>query len=158
MTSKQAIIGLAASPRQAERILTAFEGAGLSKADVSVLLPNEPPAVDALAVRTGAIAVAIPGAGSFIAAGPILPGLSGELIGAGSRSIVAMLIGLGTREREAEYYEERVLEGRVLVCVHVDEHEERALARAILLEGRAAHISSVGEHNASTLDAPNAIR
>lgn len=169
MTSKQAIVGLVASQRQAERILTALEGAGLSKDDVSVLLPAEPrrdsqldepvrrPTASAgdgarsslggaLALRVTVGIVVIPGVGPFIAAGPILQLLSGELVGAGSRSIAAALMGMGIHEREAQLYERAITSGRVLVSVHVDEHEERALAKAILQVGRAAHISSLGEH------------
>jgi hypothetical protein len=173
MTSKQAIVGLVASQRQAERLLTALEGAGLSKDDVSVLLlaearrdaqehePMRGPATamaggstrsspgGALALRVSVGIVVIPGAGPFIAAGPLLEVLSRELAGAGSRSIVAALVGMGIHEREAQQYERAILGGRVLVSVHVDEHEERALAKAILMEGRAAHVSSVGEHDVS---------
>jgi hypothetical protein len=170
MTSKQAIIGLVASQRQAERILTALEGAGLSKDDVSVLLPAEPrrdeqplrrPATagdgdgkrsslgGALALRVTVGIVVIPGAGPFIAAGPILQVLREDVVGAGSHGIMAALQGMGIHEREAQQYERAIIGGRVLVSVHVDEHEERALAKAILVEGRAAHISSVGEHDVS---------
>jgi hypothetical protein len=159
MTSKQAIIGLVASQRQAERILTALEGAGLSKNDVSVLMPAESPTGDAPNLRVAASVVAIPGAGSFMATGPILLALSGGLVGAGSRTIAAALLGMGIREREAQHYDRKLRDGRVLVSVHVDEHEERALAKAILVEGRAADISTVGEHSASRLtpDAPDSI-
>jgi hypothetical protein len=169
MTPRQAIMGLVASQRQAERILTALEGAGLAKDDVSVLFRAEPartvgdadlPRAPAIAVGDGARPalsgglarrgglgiVSVPGAGSFIAAGPILEALNGEFLGAGSRRIAAILISMGTREHEAREYEEKIQCGRVLVAVHVDEHEERALAKAVLQEGRAADVSGVGEH------------
>jgi hypothetical protein len=172
MTSKQAIIGLVASQRQAERILTALEGAGLATDDVSVLFCAEAsqgvvgddrtpgpalavgfgqrPALGAgLARRGGLGIIAVPGAGSFIASGAILVALSGDSAGEGSRSIALALVGMGISEREARHYEEKVRGGRVLVAVHVDEHEERALAKAVLQEGRAADVSSVGEHSAS---------
>ena len=157
MTSKQATIGLVASQRQAERILTALEGAGLSRDDVSVLSPGVPQGDGTTALRVAPSAVVIPGAGSFVAAGPILVALSGELVGGGSRSIGATLIRMGIREREAEHYEDRVLEGRVLVCVHVDDHEGRALAKAILLEGRATSILAVAEPSASGREASDTI-
>jgi len=172
MTSKQAIIGLVASQRQAERILTALEGAGLATDDVSVLFcaeasqgvgdadPTRGPAIAVgfgarpalgagLARRGGLGIVVVPGAGSFIASGPILVALGGEWVGAGSRSITSTLIGMGTTELEARQYEEKIRGSRVLVAVHVDEHEERALAKAVLQQGRAADISSVGEHSVS---------
>jgi hypothetical protein len=181
MTSKRSIIGLVASQRQAERILTALEGAGLATDDVSVLFgaeasqdaggddPTRGPAVAVgfgrrpalgagLARRGGLGIVVVPGAGSFIASGPILVALSGEWVGEGSRSIAVALIGMGTSEQEARHYEEKVRGGRVLVAVHADEHEERALAKAVLQEGRAADVSSVGEHSASKSNgAPHSI-
>ena len=156
MTSKQAVIGLVASQRQAERIFTALEGAGLSKDDVSMLSLTEPDRAGAAPLRLPVSMVAIPGAGTVIAAGPMLLVLSGELVGAGSRSIAATLNAAGLREHEAKEYESKILRGRVLVAVHVDEHEECALAKAILREGRAADIAVVGGPGASAppLDAP----
>jgi hypothetical protein len=170
MTPKQAIIGLVATQRQAERILTALEGAGLATDDVSVLFcaeasravgeadPTRGPATavgfgarpalgGGLARRGGLGIVAVPGAGSFIASGPLLVALSGDWVGAGSRSIAATLVGIGIPEPEAREYEQKISGSRVLVAVHVDdEPEQRALAKAVLQEGRAEDISSIGEH------------
>lgn len=56
---------------------------------------------------------------------------------------------MGLHERQAQEYEGQVLRGRVLVAVHVDEHEECALAKAIFREGRATDIAVVGEHGLS---------
>ena len=170
MTSKPATIGIVASQRQAERILTALEGAGVSKEDISVLFAGDPGragddivtgsaraaagaapvASDMRALRAAIGVVAIPGDGLFIAAGPILNELSGGLIGASSRSIAATLIGMGIAEPEARRYEEQIRGGRVLVSVHVDGPDARALAKAILSSGRAVDICSCGEGSGSS--------
>lgn len=176
MTIEHTIIGLIDSQRQAERILTALEGAGLAKDDVSVLLCAEPleevedatciqglaaagagPAHGGglalwgrLALSGGVAIVVIPGAGSFAAAGPVLEALSGEVGAGSSRSIAGTLFSMGIPLHEAQQYETKVKGGGVLVAVHAGEHEERALAKAVLREGRASDVSTFVDHSVST--------
>jgi len=66
-------------------------------------------------------ALAIPGIGPLLAAGPIAAGLAGATVGAGIGGLTGGFIGLGIPEKEAEYYDERVHEGDVLVMVDADE-------------------------------------
>lgn len=66
-------------------------------------------------------ALAIPGIGPLLAAGPIAAGLAGATVGAGVGGLAGGFIGLGIPEQEAEYYDERVHEGDVLVMVDEDE-------------------------------------
>jgi len=66
-------------------------------------------------------ALAIPGVGPLLAAGPIAAGLAGATVGAGIGGLTGGFIGLGIPEKEAEYYDERVHEGDVLVMVDEDE-------------------------------------
>lgn len=65
-------------------------------------------------------ALAIPGIGPIIAAGPIAATLTGVAIGAGTGGLVGGLIGLGIPEDEAQSYENDVDEGRILVMVDAD--------------------------------------
>jgi len=71
-------------------------------------------------------ALTIPGIGPFLAAGPILAGLSGLAIGAGAGGLVGGLIGLGIPEEEAMQYNEYLEDGYILVLVEsngkLDEH------------------------------------
>lgn len=66
-------------------------------------------------------ALAIPGIGPLLAAGPIAAGLAGATVGAGVGGLAGGFIGLGIPEKEAKYYDERVHEGDVLVLVDADE-------------------------------------
>ncbi|GIP43870.1 hypothetical protein J45TS6_23290 [Paenibacillus sp. J45TS6] len=62
-------------------------------------------------------ALAIPGIGPILAAGPIAATLTGAAVGAGAGGLVGGLVGLGIPEDEAEEYERNVDEGHILVLV-----------------------------------------
>lgn len=66
-------------------------------------------------------ALAIPGIGPIVAAGPIAATLTGAAVGAGAGGLVGGLIGLGIPEDEAREYDEYVEEGRILVMVEVED-------------------------------------
>ena len=70
----------------------------------------------------GAGALAIPGIGPILAAGPIAAGLTGAAVGAGAGGLVGGLIGLGIPEEEANRYSDYVKEGRILVLVESDDN------------------------------------
>jgi Protein of unknown function (DUF3341) len=93
-------------------------------------------------------ALAIPGVGPLIAAGPIV----GALAGAGALGtlggIVGALVGMGMPEYEARRYEGRVKHGGILLSVHCDDHEWAKRAAAILRSTGAEDISSAGEAHA----------
>ncbi|WP_150265489.1 YsnF/AvaK domain-containing protein [Paenibacillus tepidiphilus] len=68
-------------------------------------------------------ALAIPGIGPIIAAGPIAATLAGAAVGAGTGGLVGGLIGLGIPEDEAQTYDNYVDEGRILVMVDTDDSQ-----------------------------------
>lgn len=74
-------------------------------------------------------ALAIPGIGPIIAAGPIAATLTGAAVGAGAGGLVGGLIGLGIPENEAESYNEYVNDGRILVMVEADTAQEAEVYR-----------------------------
>src|SRR5205823_10437885 len=90
-------------------------------------------------------ALAIPGLGPFIAAGPIMAALSGGAIGAGVGGLTGALVGLGIPEYEAKRYEGKVKEGGILISVHSENSDETSRAKNIFKESRAHDISSAGE-------------
>ena len=57
-------------------------------------------------------ALAIPGLGPFIAAGPIMAALAGAGVGGAVGGLTGALIGMGIPEYEAKRYEGRVKNGR----------------------------------------------
>jgi len=97
---------------------------------------------------TGIGALAIPGIGPFIAAGPIVSLLAG--IGAGSvvGGVAGALVGMGIPEYEAKRYEGRIKEGGILLSVHCDNAEWKKRAMDILKETGATDIGSEGEARA----------
>lgn len=69
----------------------------------------------------GVGALAIPGVGPILAAGPIAATLTGAAVGAGAGGLTGALIGMGIPEDEADRYERDVKSGKILVLVDEDE-------------------------------------
>src|SRR5258708_135995 len=90
-------------------------------------------------------ALAIPGLGPFIAAGPIMAALAGAGVGGAVGGLTGALIGMGIPEYEAKRYEGRVKDGGILLSVHSDSSEETKRAKEILEHTGAQDVSSTGE-------------
>jgi uncharacterized membrane protein len=86
-------------------------------------------------------ALAIPGLGVFIAAGPIMAALAGAAGGAAAGGLTGALIGMGIPEYEAKRYEGKVKDGNILLSVHTEDSAERDRAKNILEVGGAEDIS-----------------
>ena len=124
---------IATTQGQAEKIVRDLQSHGFSDSEISVLLPDtagthdmghvkatKAPEGTATGATTGGVAggvlgllagigaLAIPGVGPFIAAGPIMAALSGAALGATAGGVVGGLIGLGIPEIEAKRYEEKL--------------------------------------------------
>lgn len=96
----------------------------------------------------GAGAIAIPGLGPFIAAGPIMAALAGAGVGGATGGLIGILAGLGLPEYEAKRYEGMVKEGGILLSVHSDNSDWTKKAKDILERTGARDISSTGEAGA----------
>lgn len=103
-----------------------------------------------LGLLAGIGALAIPGVGPLIAAGPIMAGLAGLGIGGAVGGLVGALVGMGIPEYEAKRYEGRVKDGGILLSVHCSTSEEISKAKDILKATGAQDISSSGEKSVST--------
>src|SRR5437773_688551 len=101
-----------------------------------------------IGLLAGIGALAIPGVGPFIAAGPIMAALSGAAVGAATGGVVGGLIGLGIPEIEAKRYEEKLKRGNYLIAVHTDEKEDVDRAKQIFKAAGAEDISTVSEASA----------
>src|SRR5579871_2679008 len=93
-------------------------------------------------------ALAIPGLGPFIAAGPIMAALAGAGVGGAVGGITGALIGMGIPEYEAKRYEGRVKDGGILLSVHCDSSDWVKRAKQILEQTGAQDVSSTGESDA----------
>jgi len=93
-------------------------------------------------------AIAIPGIGPFIAAGPIMGALAGVGVGGAVGGLTGSLVGIGIPEYEAKRYEGRLKKGGILVSVHCDNSEWTRRAKNILERTGAEDVSSTGESSA----------
>jgi Heat induced stress protein YflT len=103
-----------------------------------------------LGLLAGIGALAIPGVGPLIAAGPIMAGLAGLGVGGAVGGLVGALVGMGIPEYEAKRYEGRVKDGGILLSVHCNTSEEISKAKDILKATGAEDIASSGEKSVST--------
>jgi Heat induced stress protein YflT domain len=94
---------------------------------------------------TGIGALAIPGLGPLVAAGPILAALAGAGALGTVGGIIGALVGLGIPEYEAKRYEGRIREGGVLLSVHCDSGDWVKRAREVMEHTGAQEIGSAGE-------------
>ncbi|MFL6603258.1 MAG: general stress protein [Steroidobacteraceae bacterium] len=169
-----AVFGIYPSAEHAERAVDSLIAAGFASSDISVLLPDtrstkefaheketkapEGTTVGAttggvvggtLGVLTGIGALAIPGLGPFIAAGPIMAGLAGLGVGGAVGGLVGALVGMGIPEYEAKRYEGRVKKGGTLLSVHCDTSDQVKRAKEMLKSSGAEDIASTGEASAA---------
>jgi hypothetical protein len=98
-----------------------------------------------LGLLAGIGALAIPGVGPLIAAGPIMGALSGAAVGAATGGLAGALIGLGIPEYEAKRYEGKITGGSALISVHAASSEAVDKAKKIFERNHAEDISSTGE-------------
>src|SRR3981081_655077 len=180
MAKNKSVFGIYSSRSGVENAVIALKEAGFSHSDVSVLLPenlgNKEIATEkntkapegattgagsgaviggALGWLVGIGALAIPGLGPFIAAGPIMAALAGAGVGGAVGGVAGALVGMGIPEFEAKRYEGRLQKGGILVSVHCDTSEEVKRAKDILQRTGAEDISSAGEASADVKDVPS---
>ena len=166
MDSKNtAVFGIYKSSAQAESAVDRLLAAGFSNGDISVLLPDNQGSREfahekntkvpegtttgvtaggavggTLGLLAGIGALAIPGVGPFIAAGPIMGALAGMGVGGAVGGLIGALVGMGIPEYEAKRYEGRVKDGGVLLSVHCDTSEEIEHAKRLLEQTGAEDI------------------
>src|SRR5207344_724040 len=171
--SKKSVFCIASSREQAERIVDQLKCSNFSNNDISVLFPDKGTTRDfahekntkapegavtgagtggviggALGWIAGIGALAIPGVGPFIAAGPILAALSGAAVGAAVGGIAGGLIGLGIPEIEAKRYEGKIKAGNILISVHTENSDDIARAKNLFTRAGAQDICVTGEASA----------
>ena len=167
---KTAVFGIYASVGQAEHAVDILVLDGFSNADVSVLMPDIHTSKEfahekhtkapegtttgvaaggtiggTLGLLAGIGALAIPGLGPFIAAGPIMGALAGLGVGGAVGGFVGALVGMGIPEYEAKRYEGRVKNGGILLSVHCDTSEQITRAKDALKRSGAEDIASASE-------------
>jgi hypothetical protein len=173
---KVGVFGIYSTRTAVENATQSLVSAGFPIGDISVLLPEslggprdmgtekstKAPEGAAAGVTTGGViggtlgllagigALAIPGVGPLIAAGPIMAALAGLGVGGAVGGVAGALIGLGIPEFEAKRYEGRLQKGGILLSVHCDTSGEIKRAKEVLVRTGAEDVSSTGEASPDT--------
>jgi hypothetical protein len=168
-----AAFGIYRNRLELERGVDELRAADFRSADISVLFPDnegskefahekntKAPEGATTGATTGALlggslgwlagigALAIPGLGPFIAAGPIVAALAGAGAGGAVGGLTGALIGAGIPEYEAKRYEGRIKDGGILLSVHCDSSEWTKKAKEILGRTGAQDVASTSEAHA----------
>jgi hypothetical protein len=168
-----AVFGIYRNEATLEQAVNDLQREGFRTTDISVLFPEnegtkdfavekqtKAPEGTTTGATSGAViggglgwlagigALAIPGLGPLIAAGPIVAALAGAGAGGVVGGITGALVGMGIPEFEAKRYEGRIKEGGILLSVHCDDSKWTKRAKQILEETGAENVSSTGEAGA----------
>lgn len=168
--SNKSVFCIATSHEQADQIVDSLKNANFSNNDISALFADKDSTHEfahekntkspegaitgagtggviggALGWIAGIGALAIPGVGPFVAAGPIIAALSGAAIGATVGGVAGGLIGMGIPELEAKRYEGRLQEGNILISVHTEDSDEIDKAKQIFTQANAQDICTTRE-------------
>lgn len=167
---EKAVFCIVDTESQATKIADDLKAAGFGKDNISALFPDKAGTRDfaheqhtkapegattgagsgalvggTLGWMAGIGALAIPGVGPLIAAGPIMAALTGAAVGGTVGGVTGALIGMGIPEYEAKRYEGKVKGGNILISAHTDDGEQRSRAKEIFARAGAKNISSTGE-------------
>jgi hypothetical protein len=174
---KTAVFGIYSTRNGAEQAAEALVNGGFAAADISVLLPEnlgtreigtekatKAPEGATTGAGTGAVlggalgllagigALAIPGVGPLIAAGPIMATLAGMGVGGTVGGLTGALVGMGIPEFEAKRYEGVLQKGGILLSVHCNTSDEVTRAKQILKGTGAEDVSSTSEASVEKAD------
>lgn len=165
---QQAVFGIVANRSKAISVVESLRSAGFRESEISMVMSG---GIDgnigvegntkapegatagagsglllggALGWMAGIGALAIPGLGPFIAAGPIMAALGGAAIGSAAGGLTGGLIGMGFSEYEAREYEGWLKDGHALISVRTSNSDEVDLAKKLLDDAGADHISVKG--------------
>ena len=164
---------------EVERAVDALRDRGFRATDISVLWPenqgtkdlahevhSKAPEGATAGAGTGALiggtlgwlagigALAIPGIGPLIAAGPIVAALAGAGAAGAVGGITGALIGYGVPEIEAKRYEGRVRKGGILLSVHADDRDWAKRAKDLLVQSGGQDISTADEAKGDFANSP----
>ncbi|HYP86554.1 MAG TPA: DUF3341 domain-containing protein [Polyangiaceae bacterium] len=170
MSKNKVVVGVVDAEIQAENIVQKLGREGFPSTDISAIFPDKRGTKDfavehntkapegavvgvagggaiggTIGLLAGIGALAIPGLGPFIAAGPLMAALSGAAAGAAVGGVTGALIGLGIPELEAKAYEGKLRGGNILIAAHVSSDEQEKLARDVFHREGAHDISSTSE-------------
>lgn len=167
---RNSVFGIFRDQQALDRTVDILKANNFRNSDISVLMPSKQETKDfavekntkapegaatgatagvvgggVLGWLVGAGALAIPGVGPFIAAGPIIAAIAGAGVGGTLGGVAGGLIGLGIPEFEAQRYEGYIKEGGMLISIHVDDSDWEAKAKKLLEANGAKDIATTSE-------------
>lgn len=144
-TGDRTVVGLFDSMETANRAADELRQAGIDRGQISIIAGNESDRYSqyvgadeatkdvasragtgaaiggGLGLVAGLVALAIPGFGPIIAAGPIAAALGGAAAGAATGGLIGGLTAAGVSENDARLYERRLRDGGVLLTVRTSD-------------------------------------
>jgi hypothetical protein len=166
----QSVIGIVHSRLEAENLVNALKADDFADAEISALFPDKEGTKDfvhdnstkapegavtgastggvlggTLGLLAGIGALAIPGVGPLIAAGPIMAALSGAAVGAALGGVAGALVGMGIPEYEAKMYEGKIRDGNILIGVHCVNGDQLKRAEETFKKYQATDVHRIGE-------------
>lgn len=170
MIKNRSVFGIYLTRSNVESAVNALKDVGFLNSNISILLPEniqsgeltteqstKAPEGAAVGAGSGAAvggamgwlagvgALAIPGIGPVIAAGPLVAALAGIGIGGALGGFAGSLVGVGIPEYEAKRYEGRLLKGGILVAVHCETSQDADRAKEVFQASGAQDIASSRE-------------
>lgn len=167
---KIAVFGIYKNRNGVENAVDQLKYSGFRNSDISVLMPDKDetkgfahekhtkaPEGAAAGAGTGAVlggtlgwlvgagALAIPGIGPLVAAGPIVASIAGAGVGGAVGGVSGALVGMGIPEFEAKRFEGTVKDGGILLSVHCDDNDWTRKAKELLETSGAKDVSSSSE-------------
>jgi uncharacterized membrane protein len=159
-SASNVVVGVFNDPDQARDAILKLREAGFSQDNISMVtrsagenaghLPNSnivtDAAIGAAAGSLGGIvlslaAMAVPGVGMVVAAGPLLAALGGAGIGAVAGGLIGALTDFGVPEEDAQYYAEGVRRGDAVVTIRANTAADAERARNIMNDSGAVDIA-----------------
>ena len=150
------IVGHFARANEAQQAVNALQEAGFTSSDVSYVahdgtgvfsdairarVPSSSGTAKGMAaggvsgLLLGLAAVAVPGIGPLVAAGPIAAGLAGAGVGAATGGMLGALADIGVPEKDGEYWSRAVSQGGALVIIRTQDDTEARAVQALESSG-----------------------
>lgn len=145
------VFGIYREQSQADQSVKQLLGSPFNRNRISILMPGSPPSTNLNAnggahgtsgVLTEFAALAIPGIGPFLAAGPFV----GALAGIHVCGLIDSFDAMGIPENKAAHYLGHLKDGAILISLDCNDVDETTLARHILRRAGAQDISSHPSH------------
>ena len=152
------VICMASTQTQAQAIVNRLEHAGIAANDISIVMADHsgrygqaPNSESLLGLLEGVGRIVIPGAGFFIAAGPILSAIH-DTPQSTLDGVAGALMGFGLPEYEASRHQNMIKAGGILICFRTPDNDEAWRIREILDNTDVEDISIVGEEDLSDMN------